>query len=74
MNQGLNTLAVVIEGPERLALDRLALQSPADDDIVVATEWSGISTGTERLLWSGKMPPFPEWAIRSFQATNPWVA
>jgi len=59
MNQGLNTLAVVIEGPERLALDRLALQSPADDDIVVATEWSGISTGTERLLWSGKMPPFP---------------
>jgi 3-hydroxyethyl bacteriochlorophyllide a dehydrogenase len=59
MGQGLNTLAVVIEGPERLALDRLALQSPADDDIVVATEWSGISTGTERLLWSGKMPAFP---------------
>jgi len=59
MNPGLNTLAVVIEGPERLALDRLALQSPADDDLVVATEWSGISTGTERLLWSGKMPPFP---------------
>ncbi|MBM4198275.1 MAG: chlorophyll synthesis pathway protein BchC, partial [Gammaproteobacteria bacterium] len=55
----MNTLAVVIEGPERLALDRLALQSPADDDLVVATEWSGISTGTERLLWSGKMPPFP---------------
>lgn len=21
--------------------------------------WSGISTGTERLLWSGRMPPFP---------------
>lgn len=59
MGQGWNTLAVVIEGPERLALDRLALQSPADDDIVVATEWSGISTGTERLLWSGKMPTFP---------------
>ncbi len=59
MHQGLNTLAVVIEGPERLALDRLALQNPVDDDIVVAIEWSGISTGTERLLWSGKMPPFP---------------
>ncbi|MEY3337029.1 MAG: hypothetical protein RL245_21 [Pseudomonadota bacterium] len=59
MGQGLDTLAVVIEGPERLALDRLALQSPADDDIVVSTEWSGISTGTERLLWSGKMPAFP---------------
>lgn len=59
MTQGLNTLAVVIEGPERLSLDRLALQTPADDDIVVATEWSGISTGTERLLWSGTMPSFP---------------
>lgn len=22
-------------------------------------EWSGISTGTEKLLWSGRMPPFP---------------
>jgi 3-hydroxyethyl bacteriochlorophyllide a dehydrogenase len=22
-------------------------------------EWTGISTGTERLLWSGRMPPFP---------------
>lgn len=59
MTQGWNTLAVVIEGPERLALDRLALQTPADDDIVVAVEWSGISTGTERLLWSGRMPHFP---------------
>jgi 3-hydroxyethyl bacteriochlorophyllide a dehydrogenase len=59
MPRGLDTLAVVIGGPERLSLDRLALQSPADGDLVVATEWSGISTGTERLLWSGKMPPFP---------------
>ena len=59
MTQGLNTLAVVIGGPERLSLDRLALQTPADGDLIVATEWSGISTGTERLLWSGKMPPFP---------------
>lgn len=59
MQQGWNTLAVVIEGPERLALDRLALQQPAADDIVVAVEWSGISTGTERLLWSGRMPHFP---------------
>jgi len=59
MRQGWNTLAVVIGGPERLALDRLALQNPADDDVVVAVEWSGISTGTERLLWSGRMPHFP---------------
>ena len=26
---------------------------------MVDVEWSGISTGTERLLWSGRMPPFP---------------
>ena len=27
--------------------------------MVVDVEWSGISTGTERLLWTGEMPPFP---------------
>jgi 3-hydroxyethyl bacteriochlorophyllide a dehydrogenase len=27
--------------------------------VVVDIDWSGISTGTERLLWSGRMPPFP---------------
>jgi 3-hydroxyethyl bacteriochlorophyllide a dehydrogenase len=27
--------------------------------VVVDVEWSGISTGTERLLWSGRMPSFP---------------
>jgi 3-hydroxyethyl bacteriochlorophyllide a dehydrogenase len=27
--------------------------------VVVDIEWSGISTGTEKLLWSGRMPPFP---------------
>lgn len=59
MRQGLKSTAVVIEGPERLALDSLALDSPADDDVLVAVEWSGISTGTERLLWSGRMPHFP---------------
>ena len=27
--------------------------------MVVDIEWTGISTGTERLLWAGRMPPFP---------------
>ena len=52
-------VAVVIEGPERLALERLALDAPTDADVVVDIAWSGISTGTEKLLWSGRMPPFP---------------
>ena len=55
----MNTLAVVLQQPERLVLDRLDLQAPGAEDIVVDVEWSGISTGTERLLWSGRMPDFP---------------
>lgn len=55
----LEALAVVLEQPERLSLQRLALTPPGDADVVVDIEWSGISTGTERLLWSGRMPDFP---------------
>ncbi len=55
----MDTLAVVLEAPEVLALSRLDLSPRGDDEVVVAVDWSGISTGTERLLWSGKMPPFP---------------
>jgi 3-hydroxyethyl bacteriochlorophyllide a dehydrogenase len=55
----MDTLAVVMEAPERLSLSRLELSVPGSADVVVDVEWSGISTGTERLLWTGKMPPFP---------------
>jgi len=55
----MDTVAVVMEGPERLSLRRLALQSFAPDDVIVDIEYSGISTGTERLLWTGRMPAFP---------------
>jgi bacteriochlorophyllide a dehydrogenase len=55
----MEALAVVLNGPEDLALTRLLLQSPSDTDVVVDVAWSGISTGTERLLWQGRMPPFP---------------
>lgn len=51
--------AIVIEEPRKLALRDLALTQPADDDVVVDIEMSGISTGTEKLLWSGRMPMFP---------------
>lgn len=51
---------VVLAGPERLELSRLNLFAPdPDTDIVVDVEFSGISTGTERLFWTGKMPSFP---------------
>jgi len=55
----MDTLAVVLEEPERLSLRRLDLQDANADDLVIKIDWSGISTGTERLLWSGRMPPFP---------------
>ncbi|WP_270933246.1 chlorophyll synthesis pathway protein BchC [Falsiroseomonas oryzae] len=55
----MDTLAVVLEAPEKLALSRLDLVEPGEDDVVVNVEWSGISTGTERLLFTGRMPPFP---------------
>lgn len=55
----MDTLAVVLQEPQRLSLDRLALTAPGDEDVVVEMEWTGISTGTERLLWSGRMPAFP---------------
>jgi len=55
----MDTLAVVLEQPQRLALKRLELPPAGEEDIVVDLAWSGISTGTERLLWSGRMPFFP---------------
>ncbi|MGY6555771.1 MAG: chlorophyll synthesis pathway protein BchC [Wenzhouxiangella sp.] len=55
----LNTIAVVVESPERLQLRQLNLDPPAADELVVDIHYSGISTGTERLLWTGTMPSFP---------------
>ncbi len=51
--------AIVFDQPRKLGMRRLGLASPKPGDVVVAIEASGISTGTERLLWSGEMPAFP---------------
>jgi len=55
----MDTVAVVLEQPGKLAIRTLALQDPGAGDIVVEARWSGISSGTERLLWAGRMPDFP---------------
>ena len=55
----MNALAVVLQQPEALKLTRLDLTPATEEDVVVDIEWSGISTGTERLLWNGRMPQFP---------------
>jgi len=54
-----DTIAVLLKQPEQMVLSRLDLVAPGAADVVVDVEWSGISTGTERLLWSGRMPHFP---------------
>ncbi len=59
MMSGFETLAVVLHQPQALTLDRLAISEPGAGDVVVEVAHSGISTGTERLLWSGRMPTFP---------------
>lgn len=55
----MNTTAVILEGPKTLGLGQVTLTDPGVDDLVVDVRHSGISTGTEKLFWSGQMPPFP---------------
>ncbi|MBY6201582.1 chlorophyll synthesis pathway protein BchC [Maritalea mobilis] len=55
----MNTTAVILEGPKTLGLGQVTLTDPGVDDLVVDVCHSGISTGTEKLFWSGQMPPFP---------------
>ncbi len=51
--------AIVFHQPKSLALTGLSLPEMGAADVKVEVEFSGISTGTERLLWEGTMPAFP---------------
>ncbi len=55
----MNSTAVVFGQPQRLAVQRLDLCEAGPADVVVDVRHSGISTGTEKLLWTGRMPQFP---------------
>ncbi len=55
----MNTTAVVFTSPGQLALQSLLLVPPDGPHAIVDVNFSGISTGTERLLWTGEMPAFP---------------
>ncbi|MEL6169403.1 MAG: chlorophyll synthesis pathway protein BchC [Pseudomonadota bacterium] len=55
----MDATAIVLNGPKDLSLARLGLSAPGPRDLVVETRYSGISTGTEKLFWTGEMPPFP---------------
>ena len=55
----MQSLAVILERPERVALQSLELSAAGASDVLVDVAWSGISTGTEKLLFTGQMPHFP---------------
>lgn len=55
----MDALAVILEAPKRLSLRSLALEPIGPSDVLVEIQWSGVSTGTEKLLWTGEMPAFP---------------
>lgn len=51
--------AVVFEEPGELELRDLEIELPGPGEVLVDVEWTGISTGTEKLLYDGRMPAFP---------------
>ncbi len=55
----MRTKAVILNAPGELGVESVTLTAPARGDIVVRVLHSGISTGTEKLFWTGEMPPFP---------------
>jgi 3-hydroxyethyl bacteriochlorophyllide a dehydrogenase len=59
MTRVTRSIAVVIARPEQLELRSLELAAGSEGDVLVEVEHTGISTGTERLLYKGQMPPFP---------------
>jgi bacteriochlorophyllide a dehydrogenase len=54
-----HSTAVILSGPKDIAMGAVDLVDPGAGDVVVQVRHSGISTGTEKLFWSGTMPPFP---------------
>jgi bacteriochlorophyllide a dehydrogenase len=55
----LQSTAIIFEAPGRLGLRDVGLTEMAAGDMLVEVHYSGISTGTEKLLWTGQMPIFP---------------
>jgi 2-desacetyl-2-hydroxyethyl bacteriochlorophyllide A dehydrogenase len=51
--------------PGRGEIQPVALPEPGDDDVVVRTLWSGVSRGTETLVFAGGVPPSQYAAMRA---------
>jgi 3-hydroxyethyl bacteriochlorophyllide a dehydrogenase len=57
---GESARVVVFPEPGRIEFRSASLRKPGDDEVVVETRYSSISAGTERLLFGGKLPGFPQ--------------
>ncbi len=55
----METSAVIFDAPGSLEMRKTALTAMESGDVRVEVHYSGISTGTEKLLWTGQMPAFP---------------
>ncbi len=55
----MQTSAIILDGPGKLAIRKTALTAMESADLLVEIQYSGISAGTEKLLWKGTMPSFP---------------
>ena len=56
---GVRARAVVFEEAGRATLRDVELRVPASDEATIATTYSSISSGTERLVYGGRLPGFP---------------
>ncbi len=55
----MRTNAIIFREPGDLRVEEIAVTPPGGHEVVVKAHWSGISSGTERMLLEGTMPPFP---------------
>lgn len=55
----MQSTAIIFEQPGKLAMREIGLTEMTAGDVLVEVHYSGISTGTEKLLWTGQMPGFP---------------
>jgi 3-hydroxyethyl bacteriochlorophyllide a dehydrogenase len=55
----MNGRAVIFDAPGKLDLRSVALKPLSTGEVCAEIHYSGISTGTEKLLWTGRMPSFP---------------
>lgn len=55
----MQTSAIIMDAPGTLSMRKTALNALGSGDVQVEIQFSGISTGTEKLLWTGQMPDFP---------------